>query len=205
VAHAHREFARAFAEESARAPRVAQLAQAPEEGAHAPDLVEERRERHQPRAAQAPAGVERLGHGRQLLLARAALGRLAREVYLHEHVEARARLLFAEAFETPDEFGRVNRVDEVEEFDGAARLVRLEVADEMPAHARPRGGQRLDLPLGLLHAVLAEVRGAGRGRGPDERGRVRLADGDERDLFRATPGPARGPGDASPQAFESRA
>ena len=60
------------------------------------------------------------------------------------------------------ELDAVDRLDEVEERRRAARLVGLQVADEVPAQARPRRGRRgRDLRLGLLDPVLAEVAHAG--------------------------------------------
>src|SRR5438270_14010287 len=75
-------------------------------------------------------------------------------------------------------------MNQVEEAHGSPSLVRLKVADQVPAHRGRFPLQLFDLPLRLLHAVLAEVREA-RGDGlSDEGRRVSLADGDERDLAR---------------------
>src|ERR1043165_9211110 len=58
------------------------------------------------------------------------------------------------------------------------------MADEVPARARRFVPQLADLLVRLLHTVLAEVSEAGGDGFKDERSRVRLTDGDERDLLR---------------------
>ena len=75
----------------------------------------------------------------------------------------------------------------------------------MPARAGRVGLQLGYLLFGLLHAVLAEVFEPGGDGLADERGRVRLADGDERDLFGRAPRASRRTPDAPQDIFGSRA
>ena len=84
----------------------------------------------------------------------------------------------------------VDGVDPGEAGRGAARLVRLQMADQVPPDAQPGGP--LDLPERLLHAVLAEVGETG-ARGCFYGGQwERLGDGDEPDRSRIPPGGRRG-------------
>ena len=66
---------------------------------------------------------------------------------------------------------------------GLARLVRLQMADEMPPERNV--GRFADLLQGLLDLVLAEIVLAGGHGGPDVVGAEGLRDGDEGDLGRA--------------------
>ena len=91
-----------------------------------------------------------------------------------------------------------------EESDGASSLVRLQVADEVPAKRGVLSLQFRDLPFGLLHAVLAEVSEARGGGFTDETRRVRLADGDECDFARVAVGARRARLDATVHALDAR-
>src|SRR5205085_1016805 len=204
VRHPHRKLADAFAEHAARAQLVAQLPKASEVRAHKLRVLEERREQHQAAAANAAARFERLDERGQLVFARAALGLLAREVNLQEHVQLSPSHFGAHTFESADKRRRINRVNHVEESDGASSLVRLQVADEVPAKRGVLSLQFRDLPFGLLHAVLAEVSEAGGGGFTDETRRVRLADGDECDFARVAVGARRARLDATVHALDAR-
>src|SRR5436305_5809317 len=96
-------------------------------------------------------------------------------------------------------------MNQVEEAHGSPSLVRLKVADQVPAHRGRFQLQLFDLPLRLLHAVLAEVREARGDRLSDERRGVWLADGDERYLARVAPGAPGARLYATPHLLDSRA
>jgi hypothetical protein len=76
-------------------------------------------------------------------------------------------------------------MDNVKQLQGPARFVGLKMPDEMPARA---GASRQsyhcrDLSFGLLHSILAEVRGAEFDQTTYQTRRMRLADCNQRDFF----------------------
>jgi len=82
------------------------------------------------------------------------LGRLAREVDLHEQIDPASR--GGGGFVNPTEqIRRVDRVDEIEARGGLFRLVRLQMSDEMPAQRQ--AGCRVYFRQRFLQTVFAEI------------------------------------------------
>ena len=84
-----------------------------------------------------------------------------------------------------DAVDRVNRADRRRGF---SRLVRLQVADEMPPQSGI--GRLCNFLQGFLDLVLAEVALPGVGGGPDGVDGMGLGDGDQPDVVRRAPGAA---------------
>src|SRR5262249_51194170 len=94
----------------------------------------------------------------------------------------------------------VQGVDAIEQRDGLARLVPLQVSHEVPAHSLgAQILQRADLRLRLLDLVLPEVPQAHREAVADGLGPEGLAHGDEGDVFGFAAGARRGSGDPFPE------
>ena len=121
------------------------------------------------------------------------LGRLAGQIDLDQQLESAARRRGASSsFATSRAI--VHRMDRVETRAGLPRLVRLQVADQVPAEGR--SAVRVHLLERFLDLVLAEVDLAGVGGGADVVGGEGLGDGDEADGGGVASGPAGGARDA---------
>ena len=127
-------------------------------------------------------------------------GGFAGDVDLQEDLGTRAGLTGG-GLEDVKEFGGVNRMDGLEETDGVAGLIALEVADEMPMGGR---GTERDLPSGFLNLILAEEDHAGVNGVADDLGTMGLRDGDQSDLGGVAVGALGGGGDACENGFVER-
>ena len=192
VAHAHRQLGELRRRDAVFDERVAKRAEAREYGPRRQWIVVERRQGHQP---DEPGGLQRrrLAHdGPRFVRRGAELGGLAGEIDLDQDLRlppAFGRRLV----EAAQQVERIDGVDGVERPPGLAGLVRLQVADQVPAEIGVLHGQRLDLGQRFLDPVLAEVAVAGVDGGADGVHAERLRDGDEPDRVR---GPAVGLGSA---------
>ena len=117
------------------------------------------------------------------------LGRLAREVDLCQQLELAAPAA-GTFIQSRRDSGIVDRMDDVESRAGLPGLVRLQMADEVPAK-RQIGGP-VHLFEGLLDLVFSEVDLARVGGGPDVVGGEGFGDGDEANRGGVAPGPAGG-------------
>jgi len=81
-----------------------------------------------------------------------------------------------------------------------ARLVRLQVADQVPLDSV--AANFVDLALSFLYLILTENTEAGVDRVADNRGGMRLAHGDELDLGRIAAGTSRGIIDPLPDIID---
>src|SRR5439155_27159662 len=114
-------------------------------------------------------------------------GGLTGQVDLDEQVDAAPGL--ADCLVDPGHERRaVDRMDDVEAGGSPARLVRLQVANEVPPDLKV--GRLLDLLQSLLHFVLAEVDLPRRGGGPNMFSAKGLRDGDEADRRRVAACPS---------------
>ena len=126
----------------------------------------------------------------------AELRGFSRQVHLHEHVGARAG--FGRGCIDPaDEVDRIYRMDDGERRRHLRRLVRLEMADQMPADSLEIGSIG-DLLKRFLDLVLTEIHLAGRDGGPHVIGWEGLGNRDQCDAVRVTRDSARGGRDACP-------
>src|SRR5262249_45564289 len=121
---------------------------------------EERRNRHQPGGPEAGGAAERFQDRAQRVRHDALLRALARDGDLDWGPGTHADLL-RQTIETLQQGNRVDGVNPREESEGAARLVRLKMADEVPGQGNLRRADDVDLVLGLLHTILADVRQTG--------------------------------------------
>jgi putative membrane protein len=97
--------------------------------------------------------------------------------------------MIATSYAKAAEPGIVEGVDAIEQRDGLARLVPLQVSHEVPAHAgAAQLAQRADLRLGLLNLVLPEVAEARREALANGLGAEGLAHDKQRDAFHGAPG-----------------
>ena len=134
VAHAHRQLGAASARRRRRATRSSRSGRsAAKYGPGRFRVVDRGRQQHQPGHPDGAAGGRPSKIGIDRLGRRAVLGRLAGEIDLDQHVDraSGARRRPRRASASSD--GAVHRVDDVERGGGLARLVRLQMADEMPA------------------------------------------------------------------------
>jgi hypothetical protein len=184
-----------------RAKIVAEGTEPGEDRPRGDRIVVEGRQRHQADEAdglQAGGGPH---DGARLVRRGAELRRLAGEVDLHVDLRM-AAALGRGLVEAAQEIQRVDGVDRVERPARLACLVRLQVADQVPAQIGMVGGERVDLGEGFLDAVLAEVALAGGDRGADGVQAERLGDGDEPDGIRRPAARLGGTGDPRPHRVE---
>ena len=121
----------------------------------------------------------------------AELRRLAREVYLHEHLErSSVRWPFNRAVvQLLEELERIHGLDAPERRRGLASFVRLEMTDEMPSHRSV--GCPGDLLQRFLNAVLAEFPLTGRRGFVDRLDSERFRDRNESHIGGFPAGPLR--------------
>jgi len=88
------------------------------------------------------------------------------------------------AIQSDGQVQAIDGVNQVEQRSGTARLVALEMTDQVPGDCVSIGMERGDLRLGLLYAVLPEVAQSGGERTRHQLGRVGLGHADQPYLFR---------------------
>src|SRR5581483_7941078 len=138
-------------------------------------LLGQRADGHDARKAQARQPAERFGK-RFRVFGRTSKAFGGGNVELQQHRELLSRL--PRGF--GERFAGARAIDALYHIEGAgdgARLVRLDVTDEVFADRRNRG----ELGVRLLEVVLADIGQAGSHRGSDGVGALALADADERD------------------------
>ena len=201
VAHAHRQLGELRRRDAVFDERIAKRPQAREHGPRRHWIVVERRQGHQPHQ---PGGLQRrrLTHdGPRFLWRGAELGGLAGEIDLDQ--DLRLPPAFGRPLvEAAQQVERIDGVDGVERPAGLAGLVRLQVANQVPAEIGVLHGQRLDLGQRFLDPVLAEVAVAGIDGGADGVHAERLRDGDEPDRVRGPAVRLGSAGDALPHRRE---
>src|SRR5688572_32708644 len=106
------------------------------------------------------------------------------EIDLDQHRQALSPLLDAQTIQTPSQFQRVERVDDVEKLDRAACLVCLEMSDQVPA--RGFSAHFVNLLFSFLNAILTDVSSAESYSCSYHRSRMCLGDRDYRNLMRQT-------------------
>ena len=119
--------------------------------------------------------------------ARAALVRLAALIDLDQHVERRRErgALLVQAFRDSQ---TIHGVDPVESLRDLTRLVRLQLADEVPRYGE--ACESVHLRQRFLHVAFAEVREPRAMSGHDRRRGLLLADSDDRHATRGATGRA---------------
>ena len=162
-----------------------------------------RRDAHQPLDREtvnlAATGDEGIRLGRQ----HAALLRFLAGIDLHEEPRglAHPRSL---ACEFLGQALAIERLNDIEELDRLARLVRLQRADHVQFGIGEALLQRRPLRLGFLHIVLAEDTLPGFEHLGDLLGRLGLRDRDQRDRASFTPEIALGAADRRPNLRQTR-
>ena len=125
------------------------------------------------------------------------------DIHLHKRFNLPSDLV-----ESPGERGHqarpVERMDAIEQAHGVFRLVGLQLSDEMQCRIGKPFAQSGPLGLRLLHPVLAERALAGCEQRLDRLGGVRLADRDQRHVFRIAARDLAGVGDAMVDFFEAQ-
>ena len=150
-----------------------QFAQLPERPALGLEVGDRRRNAHQSAQLQSWQHGHRRGQRRRLGRRDAALAGFIGEAHLQQHLQRRQvrGTLCAQA---RCDAVAIDRMHPVEVFGDLARLVPLQLADEMPDEAG-HVGQGCDLVASFLNVVFTEIDLAG-GRGiPDHRDRLQLA------------------------------
>ena len=108
-----------------------------------------------PRSLSRGRAATTVGERRQRRRFDAALAGFVGEAHLQQHLQRRRVVRPLRAEPRGDAFA-VDGVHPREAFGDLARLVRLQLADEMPARVR-QVGQLVDLGRAFLHVVLAEI------------------------------------------------
>ena len=174
------------------------------------ELVEQGEERrrldprrgHAHQSGQRQAGGARLRQQTGQIGDRAAALLLLRaDVDLHETGDLPPRLVHRPG-ERRDERGAVERMDAIKQRHRVIGLVRLQLADEVQGDVAVSLAQRRPLGLGFLHAVFTEQALSSLKQRNNLFGRMRLADGDERDSRGITAGELRGMRDARADLFQ---
>src|SRR6266545_107320 len=199
VAHAHREMPKrrrryAFAE-----PAVAQLAKLHEPGSRLFLVLVPGWNQHQPRGAHR-ARVERcIEDSPRALRARTELRVFAGEIELDQHLR-RATMRAGRGIQFLQQVDRIDGMNAGERHRGLFRLVRLQVADEMPPYLNV--GRLADFLQGFLELVLAEIALACGPRGADVRGAEGLGNRDQADVRGVPAGAPCGGVDPGPDGLE---
>ncbi len=154
-------------------------------------------------ATGSPAARGAVEQRRQVAERDAAFLRLVADVDLDEAVGALARRRDCRR-ERIDQRRPVDRMDDVEQRHRVARLVRLQLADEVEADARPCRDQRRPFRRRLLHPVLAEAALPGREQRFDRLGGVGFGNRDQLDRVAAAPRAPGGGGNAGADRGKAR-
>ena len=112
-------------------PRLLQRSQLPEPGPGVLWILAPRRQQHQPLQPDRPALERGINDAPRRVARRAELRRLAGQIHLDEHVR-RGSGVGGRGVEPLQQIERIDRMDTGEGSRGLARLVRLQVADQVP-------------------------------------------------------------------------
>jgi hypothetical protein len=186
VAHPHRKYGQGTVKRVA--DRVAKLAQPAKIRPHLIGFVKIGRNRHQPEQFQMLKRGNRFGKWKHILFVNAVLCRFVSQADLDQNREALS-FLGCGCVELLGESQAIHRIDTIEQVRRAARLVALQMPDEVHRRIEPR--QRAALRFPLLKAVLAEMPQAGGAGFADGLRRKRLRYRDEGDFIGAASGSRR--------------
>src|SRR5262245_8663362 len=156
-------------------------------------IVDGRGNDHQAREPDRLTSSRLFEYRQQRFLTGAVLRGFARQIDLDESFELASGRV-GRLLEALQQVHAVDRLDGVEARRCLPRLVRLQVADEMPADRQVRG--LVHLAQRFLHFVLPEVDLTGRGCGADGVSGEGFGDGDEADAGGIAVHPAGRPRDA---------
>src|SRR5262245_16121069 len=153
MAHAHRQFREGRRVSALTDEAVTKRSQGGEEGPRLLGIVERGRQQHQPLEANGFTGGRGVQHRSEFPGIDSVFRRLFREVDLDEDLErpAPTRRRLVDLLQQRTRVNRPNRIESYRLF----RFVRLQVADEMPAKRKIRGGR--DFRESLLDLVFAEI------------------------------------------------
>src|SRR6185436_2645302 len=163
VRHPHRE-SRVGVQNASVDSLVPKAPERPERGPRPLGTAVKRAHGHEPRHPERRQGLHAIDEGVRLFRRDPGLRRLVRGADL-DVAPKRPALRGRAAGKILGQPERVHGMDRIEELGCTLRLVRLEVADEMPPWT---GSHRDDLALGLLDPVLTEIHEVERERAPGD-------------------------------------